>query len=145
MQRLHSYNIFIKDSFNTIYNRPNLGFLPEKIKNIVIKYKKKKADIVIVGLAKIWKDLNNQIIISKYKSLTSKYIYFTNDIYKNIVKKNDIFKKFFELYINIICSIIYILCFYNFLIICLIMNEKRKLYIIPTSTLKINYISKTIT
>lgn len=75
--KITSYNVFIKDSFNIIYNRHSLGFLPKYIKNIIINYKNKKACLVIIELAKIWKNFDNIDIVLKYKNLISKYKYFT--------------------------------------------------------------------
>lgn len=55
--KITSYNVFIKDSFNIIYDRPSLCFLPSYIKNIIINYKNKKACLVVIELAKIWKKM----------------------------------------------------------------------------------------
>lgn len=129
--KITCYNIFIKDSFNIIYNRPSLNFLPKHIKNDIIKYKNKKACLIVVELAKIWNNLNNKKIVIKYKNLISKYKYFTNNVYENIIiSKIDIF--YFCLNINL--SIMYIICFYNFLIYCLSKNVLS-----PTPTLKFDF------
>lgn len=136
--KITSYNVFIKDCFNIIYNRPSLGFLPTYIKNIIINYKNKKACLVIIELAKIWKNFDNVDIVLKYKNLISKYKYFTNDIYKNIIiNKINILSRIY-LFLNCILSIIYILCFYNFLKYCLYNEYKIIISITPTPTLKQN-------
>lgn len=136
--KITSYNVFIKDSFNIIYNRPSLGLLPNHIKDIIINYKNKKACIVVIELAKIWKKNDNINIVLKYKNLISKYKYFTNDIYINIIiNKISILNKIY-LFLNCILSIIYIICFYNFLKYCLCNNRKIIINITPTPTFKNN-------
>lgn len=133
--KITSYNVFIKDSFNIIYNRPCLNFLPNYIKNIIVNYKNKKAYLIVIELAKIWKNFNNKDIILKYKGLISKYEYFTNHMYENIIiNKTNILNKIY-LCINFKVSIIYLLFFYKFLIICL-SNTKLITNISPTPTLK---------
>lgn len=133
--KITSYNLFIKDSFNIIYNRPCLNFLPNYIKNIIINYKNQKACLTVIELAKIWKNFNNKDIILKYKKLTSKYEYFTNHMYENIIiNKTNILNNFY-LFINFKISVIYILSFYKFLIFCL--NDINLITnISPTPTLK---------
>lgn len=132
--KITCYNIFIKDSFNIIYNRASLNFLPKHIKDDIIKYKNKNACLVVIELAKIWNNFNNKKVILKYKILISKYKYFTNNMYENIIiNKIDIF----YLCLNINLSIIYILCFYKFLNYCLGTNIISIKNISPTPTLKI--------
>jgi hypothetical protein len=133
--KITSYNIFIKDSFNIIYNRPSLGLLPKYIKTNIINLKNKKLCLIIVELAKIWKNFNNQDIILKYKNLISGYKYFTNNMYENIIiNRINILNKFY-LCLNFNLSIIYLFCFYKFLEICL-NNSKTIRSIYPTPTLK---------
>lgn len=133
--KITSYNVFIKDSFNIIYNRPSLGFLPKYIKDIIINYKNKKACLVIIELAKIWMKIDNINIVLKYKNLISKYKYFTNDIYNNIIINQIFILDKIYLFLNCILSIIYILCFYNFLEYCLCKNKEIIINIAPTPTL----------
>ena len=131
--KITSYNIFIKDSFNVIYNRPSLGFLPDYIKNVIINYRNQKAYLIVIELAKIWNIFNNQNIVFKYKNLTSKYNYFTNSLYENmIIDKKNILNKI-NLCLNFKLSIIYILCFYKFLANCL-GNTKINTNILPTQS-----------
>lgn len=84
-KKLTSYNIFIKDSFNTIYNRKCLKILPIYIENTISKYKNKKACIVIIELAKLWVDPKYSEIIYKYKLYNNQILFFTNDTYNSIV------------------------------------------------------------
>lgn len=131
--KITSYNVFIKDSFNIIYDRPSLGFLFSYIKNIIINYKNKKACLVVTELAKIWKKNDNINIVLRYKNLISNYNYFTNDIYKNIVINKIYILNNFYLFLNCILSIMYIICFYNFIEYCLC-NKKIIINITPTQT-----------
>jgi hypothetical protein len=133
--KITSYNVFIKDSFNIIYNRPCLNYLPSCIKNNIINYKNKKAYLIIIELAKIWKNFNNKNIVLKYKGLISKYEYFTNHMYENIIiRKTNILNNFY-LYMNLKVSIIYLLFFYKFLINCL-SNTNLITNVFPTPTSK---------
>lgn len=128
--KITCYNIFIKDSFNIIYNRPSLDFIPKSIKNIIVKYRNKNACYVVVKLAKIWSNNDNKNIVLKYKSLAIKYKYFTNNIYKDIIiNKIKILNKVY-LFSNSILSIMYILCFYKFITFCL-----KDTNILPTPTI----------
>ena len=88
-KKITSYNIFIKDSFNIIYNRESLNILPDYLKKDIYRYKNKKANIVIVELAKIWMDKGNYIIKHKYKMLDNKNIFLTNKIYNSIILYNN--------------------------------------------------------
>lgn len=88
-KKITSYNIFIKDSFNIIYNRESLNILPDYLKKDIYRYKNKKANIVIVELAKIWMDKGNYIIKYKYKMLDNKNIFLTNQIYNSIILYNN--------------------------------------------------------
>ena len=89
-KKITSYNIFIKDSFNIIYNRESLNILPDYLKKDIYRYKNKKANIVIVELAKIWMDKGNYIIKHKYKMLDNKNIFLTNKIYNSIILYNNV-------------------------------------------------------
>lgn len=89
-KKITAYNVFIKDSFNIIYDRKSLNILPEYIKKDIYKYKNKKANIVIVVLAKIWMDSNNSSIKYKYKMFDNKNIVFTNNIYNSIILYNNV-------------------------------------------------------
>lgn len=89
-KKLTAYNIFIKDSFNIIYNRPCLNILPINIKNNISKYKNKKACIVVVELAKLWIDPKNYTIIYKYKLFNNQISFFTNNTYNYITLYNNI-------------------------------------------------------
>lgn len=84
-KKLTAYNIFIKDSFNTIYNRKCLKILPVYIGNNISKYKNKKACIVIIELAKLWIDPKNNEIVYKYKLYSNQISFFTNNTYDSIV------------------------------------------------------------
>lgn len=84
-RKITSYNVFIKDSFNIMYNRESLNILPDYIKKDIIKYKNKKANIVIIKLAKIWMDDDNRIIKHKYKKFDNNNIFLTNNIYNSII------------------------------------------------------------
>lgn len=84
-KKLTAYNIFIKDSFNTIYNRKCLKILPIYIENNISKYKNKRACIVIIELAKLWIDPKNNEIIYKYKLYSNQISFFTNNTYDSIV------------------------------------------------------------
>ena len=84
-KKLTAYNIFIKDSFNTIYNRKCLKILPTYIENNISKYKNKKACIVIIKLAKLWTDPKNNEIVYKYKLYSNQISFFTNNTYDSIV------------------------------------------------------------
>lgn len=89
-RKITSYNVFIKDSFNIIYNRKSLNILPDHIKKDIIKYKNKKANIVIIELAKIWMDDDNCIIKHKYKKFDNNNIFLTNNIYNSIILYNNV-------------------------------------------------------
>lgn len=84
-KKLTAYNIFIKDSFNTIYNRKCLKILPIYIENNISKYKNKRACIVIIELAKLWIDPKNNEIVYKYKLYSNQISFFTNNTYDSIV------------------------------------------------------------
>jgi hypothetical protein len=84
-KKLTAYNIFIKDSFNTIYNRKCLNILPIYIENNISKYRNKKACIVIIELAKLWINPQNNEIVYKYKLYSNQISFFTNNTYNSIV------------------------------------------------------------
>jgi hypothetical protein len=95
-KKITTYNVFIKDSFNIIYNRKSLNILPEYIKKDIYKYKNIKANIVIVVLAKIWMDENNYYIKHKYKMLDNINILFTNNLYNSIILYNNVINTYQE-------------------------------------------------
>lgn len=63
--------------------------MPDYLKKDIYRYKNKKANIVIVELAKIWMGKGNYIIKHKYKMLDNKNIFLTNQIYNSIILYNN--------------------------------------------------------